>query len=239
MGGVTVFTLAVWGMVVGYQKAAPYIARWFEVREITLVGANQVTRSEVLERLALKPGQTLFSLNPRRLAIRLESHPWIKQAIVSRVLPHTVAIKLVERHAVAVLRGPSMALLLDEEGQALTVLSPATDPGLPVLVGIDPKNVLDKESRPVRAARRGIELAGLLGRTFQGRPEVDMGNPENAVAYVEGLRLQFGESSFEEKWDRFQKLESSLPEGAVPGRVEGRHDIDLRYPGKVIVRDRG
>lgn len=230
--------LVAWGGWIGIQHATPYVVRWFEVREITLIGANQVTRHEVLERLALRPGQTMFSINPGRLAIRVQSHPWIKHATVSRVLPHTLVIDLAERRAAAVLHSPSMALLLDEEGHALSVLPPTNDPGLPVLVGISPKGVLEKESRPLQAAQRGIELAGLLGRTFHGRPEVDVGNPENVVAYVEGLRLQFGESSFDEKWDRFQKLEPYLPEGKA-GRGEARSDIDLRYPGKVIVRDRG
>jgi cell division protein FtsQ len=238
VGGVVLLALTAWGGWIGFQKAAPYVVRWFEVREITLTGANQVTRSEVLERLALRPGQTMFSINPRRLAIRVQSHPWIKQATVRRVLPHTLTIDLVERRAAAVLHSASMALLLDEEGHALSVLPPANDPGLPVLVGINPKGVLEKESRPLQAAQRGIELAGLLGRTFQGRPEVDVENPDNVVAYVEGLRLQFGESPFDEKWDRFQKLEPYLPEGR-PGRGEVRSDINLRYPGKVIVRDRG
>ncbi|MGH7233358.1 MAG: cell division protein FtsQ/DivIB [Nitrospiraceae bacterium] len=230
--------LTAWGGLVGYQKAAPHVVRWFEVREITVAGANQVTKGEVLERLALKPGQNLLSLYPRRLAIRVQSHPWIKQATVSRVWPHTLAIDIVERRAAAVLRSSSMALLLDDEAHALSVLPPANDPGLPVLVGLNPKDVLDKERRPLQAAQRGIELAGLLGRTFSGRPEVDVGNPDNVVAYVEGLRLQFGGSSFEEKWDRFHKLEPYLPEGrSVRGEIHS--DIDLRYPGKVIVRDRG
>ncbi len=238
IGGTALLALVAWGGWIGVQHAAPYVVRSFEVREITLIGANQVTRREVLERLALRPGQTMFSINPGRLAIRVQSHPWVKQATVRRVLPHTLVIDLVERRAAAVLQSASMALLLDEEGHALSVLPPTNDPGLPVLIGISPKGVLEKESRPLQAAQRGIELAGLLGRTFHGRPEVDVGNPDNVVAYVEGLRLQFGDSPFDEKWDRLQKLEPYLPEGRA-GWGGARSDIDLRYPGKVIVRDRG
>jgi cell division protein FtsQ len=231
--------IVIWGAMIGYREAAPHVAKWFAVREITVSGANQVTRREVLERLALTPNETLLSLNARRLAIRLESHPWIKHATISRVLPHTVAVQIVERRAAAVLRAPSMTLLLDDEGHALSILPTTNDPGLPVLVGINPKGVLGKEAQPLQAAQRGIELASLLERTFDGRPEVDVANPENAVAYVEGLRLQFGASPFQEKWDRYQKVEQYLPAGGGHARGEGRNDIDLRYPGKVIVRDRG
>ena len=227
------------GAVILYEKLASSVARWFQVQEIILTGAGQGTRGEVLERLALPPHQNLLSLNLRRLAIRVESHPRIKQATVRRILPHTLAVAVTERRAAVILRGLSMALLLDEEGHPLSVLSPTDDPGLPVLMGIDPKGVLERDNRPLQTARRGIELAGLLSRTFHGRPEVDVGNSDNVVAYVEGLRLQFGRSSFEEKWDRYQKMELSLPASASYGWRESRSDIDLRYPGKVIVRERG
>ncbi|MER3424509.1 MAG: hypothetical protein C4293_16110 [Nitrospiraceae bacterium] len=223
-----------WAGVEGYRGAVPYAMKWFAVKEITISGNNQVTRREILERLSLKPNETLLSLNPRRLEIRLEAHPWIKQATVSRRLLHTVMVHIVERRAAAVLRSSSMALLLDEEGRALSLLPESTDPGLPVLVGLNPKGVLDGETNLLRAARRGIEVAHLLSRTFEGRPEVDVGNPDNTVAYVEGIRFQFGTSSFEEKWDRYRRMEAFLPSSTR----ESRNDIDLRYAGKVIVRER-
>jgi hypothetical protein len=91
----------------------------------------------------------------------------------------------------------------------------------------------------IKTAQRGIEVAGMLTRTFDGRPEVDVGNGENVVAYVQGLRLQFGGSSFEEKWDLYRKLEPHVAGNLSNGRADGRSDIDLRYPGKVIVRERG
>lgn len=225
---------AVWGGAAGYREAVPYLVKWFAVREITVNGNTQVTRREILERLSLKPDDTLLSLNPRRLEVRLEAHPWIKQATVSRRLFHTLAVHVVERRAAAVLRSTSMPLLLDEEGRALSILPEATDPGLPVLVGLDPKGVLNGETTLLQAARRGIEVAHLLSQAFAEHPEVDVSDPGNTVAYVEGIRFQFGSSAFEEKWDRYRKMEAFLPGGAR----ESRSDVDLRYAGKVIVRER-
>jgi cell division protein FtsQ len=231
--------LILWTGIVAYHKVMPHVVRQFEVKEISLAGANQVTRREMLERLAIQPGQPVWSFNTRRLEIRLESHPWIKRAAVSRVLPHTLAVHITERRPAAVLRNSSMTLLLDEEGHALSVLSPAEDPGLPVMTGINPKGLLAKEGRLLLAAQRGIELAGLLTRTFQGRPRIDMTNPDDVVAYLDGLRLQFGPSPFEEKWERYRTIEPYLAVSAGPGHGEVRNEIDLRYPGKVIVRERG
>ena len=228
-----------WAAILGYQTAAPPVAAWLAVKDVIVSGHNQVPRSEVLDYLKLDPHATLLSVNPKHLAMRLEAHPWIKHADIKRVLPNALQVHIVERHAAAVLRSPAMTLLLDEDGHALSVLSEGTEPGLPILVGLNPKRLMSGERDLIKTAQRGIEVAGMLTRTFDGRPEVDVANGENVVAYVQGLRLQFGGSSFEEKWDLYRKLEPHVSGNLNHGRPEGRSEIDLRYPGKVIVRERG
>ena len=243
--------VAVGAAILGYRTAAPLVTTWLAVKDVMVSGHNQVPRVEVLNYLKLDPHATLLSVNPRRLAMRLEAHPWIKRADVKRVLPNALDVHIIERQAAAVLRSSAMTLLLDEEGHPLSVLSESTEPGLPILVGLNPKRLMSGEREVIKAARRGIEVAGMLARTFDGRPEVDVANGENVVAYVQGLRLQFGGASFEEKWELYRKLEShvtgnpSNPNNLSSfnhlnhGRADGRSDIDLRYPGKVIVRERG
>jgi hypothetical protein len=243
--------VAVWAGILGYQTAAPMVATWLTVKNVMVSGHNQVPRAEVLDYLKLAPHATLLSVNPRHLAMRLEAHPWIKRADVKRVLPNALHVYIVERQAAAVLRSFAMTLLLDEEGHPLSVLSESMEPGLPILVGLNAKRLMSGERELIKVAQRGVEVAGMLARTFDGRPEVDVSNGENIVAYVQGLRLQFGGSSFEEKWELYRKLESHVT--GTPnhphtlnslnhlnqGRADGRSDIDLRYPGKVIVRERG
>lgn len=240
--------VAGWAAILGYQTAAPLVTAWLAVKDVMVSGHNQVPRAEVLNYLKLDSHATLLSVNPRYLAMRLEAHPWIKRADVKRVLPNALHIHIVERQAAAVLRSSAMTLLLDEEGHPLSVLSESTEPGLPILVGLNPKRLMSGERELIKAAQRGIEVAGMLARTFDGRPEVDVANGENIVAYVQGLRLQFGGSSFEEKWELYRKLESHVAGNPSSlnhlnhlnqGRTDGRSEIDLRYPGKVIVRERG
>jgi cell division septal protein FtsQ len=240
--GIMLVGVTGWAAIHGYQTAAPRVATWLAVKDVMVSGQNQVPRAEVLDYLKLDPHATLLSVNPRHLAMRLEAHPWIKHADIKRVLPNALQVHMVERHAAAVLRSPAMTLLLDEEGHPLSVLAEGTEPGLPILVGLNPKRLMSGERELIKTAQRGIEVAGMLTRTFDGRPEVDVANGENVVAYVQGLRLQFGGSSFEEKWDLYRKLEPHVAgnlSNLNHGRADGRSDIDLRYPGKVIVRERG
>jgi cell division protein FtsQ len=244
-----------WGAAEVYRHAQPYVRHWFEVREVTISGAGQVTRQDVLDRLALQSGETLLSVGATQLVGRLETHPWIKQAKVSRAFPHTLEVTITERQPAAVLRTLSVNLLLDGEGTVLPSLAEAEDPGLPVLLGIDPQGLLQRDAQLRQVAQAGIQLAGLLDDEFDGRPEVDMSDPDNAIAYVQGLRFQFGSSSFEEKWERYRKITTHCTDHPlrearpwVPGNGcpalhvsagDRENEIDLRYPGKVIVRERG
>ena len=228
-----------WGAMPLYRDEKTLVADWFQVREVTVSGTNRVTYEDVLERLRLQSGETLFSVNSTELVDRLKSHPWIKEAAVNRALFHTLAVTITERRPAAVLRTPSLNLLLDEEGRVLSVLGEEDDPVLPVLVGVDPRRLIQGQAQSRQVARAGIELAGLVGQAVEGRPQVDAGNPENLVASVQGLRFQFGPSSFEEKWDRYRRLQPTLRARVDNGGGQFRSEIDLRYPGKVIVRERG
>jgi len=228
-----------WGAMPLHRDEKPLVADWFQVREVTVSGTSRVTYEDVLERLRLQSGETLFSVNSTELVDRLKSHPWIKEAAVNRALFHTLAVTITERRPAAVLRTPSLNLLLDEEGRVLSVLGEEDDPVLPVLVGVDPRRLIQGQAQSRQVARAGIELAGLVGQAVEGRPQVDAGNPENLVASVQGLRFQFGPSSFEEKWDRYRRLQPTLRARADNGSGQFRSEIDLRYPGKVIVRERG
>ncbi|MDA2911476.1 FtsQ-type POTRA domain-containing protein [Nitrospiraceae bacterium AH_259_D15_M11_P09] len=231
----TAFLLGGWGTAVVYWEARPLLAGWFEIREIQLTGDDRVPRHEIMKLLELPPGETLLSVSPAQVVAQVESHPLIKEATLTRRLPHTLAIHITERRAAAMLRGSSLTLLLDQEGQVLSVLTARRDSGLPVLVGIDPNLLILGEPRAVQAAQVGIKLASLLGRSLEGRPEVDVGDPDHAVAYIKGMRFQFGSTLFEEQLGRYRQL-GLLRRADIPDQLE---DIDLRFPGKVIVRKRG
>jgi cell division protein FtsQ len=228
-----------WGAMPVHREGGSLVADWFQVRDVTVTGASRVSYEDVLERLGLQSGETLFSVNATELADRLKSHPWIKEAIVNRELFHTLAVTITERRPAAVLRTPSLNLLLDEEGRVLSTLGEEDDPALPVLVGIDPKRLIQGEAQSRQVARAGIELARLVSQAVEGRLQVNAGNPDNLVASVQGLRFQFGPASFEEKWDRYQRLQPTIRARADSGESQFRSEIDLRYPGKVIVRERG
>jgi len=226
--------LGAWTAVQAYDAARPLAAGWFEIREVRVTGLRTVTRDEVLGRLQMEARATLLTVSPEQLEARVSAHPWIKRAAISRLPLHALSVEITERRPAAVLRTPSAAFLLDDEGAVLTALAEHEHEELPVVVGVDHKRLLQGDARLRQAAQHGIKLAGLLAQSLDGRAEIDVSDPEHAVAYVQGMRFQFGPAPFDEQWERYRAVEPVRRAGTG----KGRPDIDLRFSDKVIVRER-
>lgn len=226
--------LGAWTAVQAYEAAELLVAGWFEIREVRVSGLHVVTGDEVLDRLQVPARATLLSVSPRQMEARVSAHPWIKTATVHRLPLHVLSVQIVERRPAAVLKTPSAAFLLDDEGAVLTALAEHEHEELPVVVGIDHQRLLQGDAHWRRAAQNGIRLAGLLAQSLDGRPEIDLSDPEHAVAYIQGMRIRFGPAPIEEQWERFRAVEPVRRAGVG----KGRPDIDLRFSDKVIVRER-
>ncbi len=228
-----------WSAAEAYREYAPTAAKWFEIRHIAVSGTSQVTRDEVIEHMGMRPNETLFSLDVGRALERLKSHAWIKDATLTRMPLHSLTVRIVEREPVAIVRGASLDVLVDLEGHVLSVLGPADNLTLPIVRGIDPNRLIHGEAASRTTVRASIEVARLVTEVFDGRPEVDARNPSNLVASVNGLRFEFGSASFREKWALYRKIRPALHVSAGAGHDASASEIDLRYPKKVIVRERG
>jgi cell division protein FtsQ len=227
-------SLGAWTAVQAYHAAGSVAAGWFEIREVRVTGLRTATRDEILGRLQLDARATLLSVSPSQLEARVSAHPWIKTASISRLPLHVLSVEIIERRPAAVLKTPSAAFLLDDEGTVLTALAEHEREDLPVVVGVDHKRLLQGDVQLRRAARNGITLAGLLAQSLDGRAEIDVSDPEHAVAYVQGMRFQFGPAPLDEQWERYRAVEPARRAGVG----KGRPDIDLRFSDKVIVRER-
>src|SRR5919198_4471937 len=127
----------VWATVIGYRVLAPRLHDWTELRDVQVIGLEHVTRDEAIDKLRLPVSTSIVWLSPKQLAERLEAHPWIKSAEISRELPHRLIVRVVERRPAAVLRAENGLWLIDDEGHVLNAVSDAEAQDLPVLRGVD------------------------------------------------------------------------------------------------------
>lgn len=228
-----------WIIVLGVQHSGPALHRLLEIKTVTVEGLRHVQRQEIIDLIGLKPGIPLHRIVTAAIKDRVESHPWVNEADVSRILFHELRISVIERKPAAVIRTGSENFLSDESGHVLAPLGEADDDTLPMVTGIDPRGLLRSDETVRQTIVSGIELAKLVGHAFEGRLQVNAENPSNLVASVPGVQFQFGEKAVGDQWERFQRLKPTLKMLNFDGKGSGANEVDLRYENRIIVRERG
>lgn len=228
-----------WGLVTAAKYAGPLFTHLLEIRTVTVEGVHQVDKRELVELVALKPGTALHQIITGSIKRQVESHPWVKEAVVTRVPFHELRISVLERKPAAIVRIGAENFLSDESGHILARLGQADNEALPMITGIDLKGFVQGDGGVRQAIVSGIELAKLVGHTYEGRLQINAANPSNLVASVRGVHFQFGEEAVAEQWERFQRVKPTLKTLSFEGQGRGANEVDLRYENRIIVRERG
>jgi cell division septal protein FtsQ len=117
--------LAIVTLFVGYRVAAS--ASLFQVRSIDVTGTSRTSAEEIeglTRRAAAKTGVWRADLSA--INAELERLPGVRRAVVSRVLPDRLRVRVTERVPVAVVRTAAGHFFwVDEEGVALGEMKPA------------------------------------------------------------------------------------------------------------------
>jgi cell division protein FtsQ len=238
-GGVTGTVLGAGLIVMGVTYAGPALQELLAITTITVDGVHAIERQNVLDLAKIKPGTPLHHIVTTAIKQRIESHPWIKEAEVSRLPFHELRIAVIERKPAAIIRVDSQNFLADEEGYVLTKLGENDDDALPLVTGIEQQALLQGTELVRHTITSSIELARLVGHTFEGRLQVHAENPTHLVALVQGVRFQFGEDALGEQWERFQRVKPTLKPLTFHGQGHGVSEVDLRYENRIIVREGG
>lgn len=92
----------------------------FEVENILVDGRVNSDSSEILARVGVGAGDSIFAVNPMTAQKHIESISWVKSAHVERRLPDTIYIKISEREPMALWQDEDIIKVIDAEGIMLT-----------------------------------------------------------------------------------------------------------------------
>ena len=110
-------------------------AAGFRVATVEVKGASSFADPYVRHALQLEPDASILSLNLAALRDRVEAVGWVKSATVSRQLPDTLVVSVVERPRLAVWQSEGTASVVDPEGHVIPEADPGRFPELPLVVG--------------------------------------------------------------------------------------------------------
>lgn len=207
------------------QKASELAAQaGFEVEKVEVRGVERMDELPVYNIALGQVDRSMLALDLPRVRAEMLKLGWIKDARISRRLPDTLVVDIVERDPVAIWQHGGQLQLIDVSGVVLQSVSPGAMPDLPLVVG----------------PNANLQTAG-LNKLMENAPAL---KPMLAGATWVGNR----------RWDlRFQSGETlSLPEGDKPSatalvnfarmdgvnRLLGRGIVkfDMRDPDRFVLR---
>jgi cell division protein FtsQ len=115
----------------------------FAVKRIEVVGARRIDRLRVYDIALAQHNRSMAAFSLSEVRRDLLSYGWVADARVSRRLPDTLVIDLVERTPVAVWQHRGRYTLIDDRGTELPGVDPASMPGLPIIVGRNANRRMD------------------------------------------------------------------------------------------------
>ncbi len=209
---------------------------YFEVREIRWIGLQHRDAARMNLFFQDVLGRNLFQVDVAHIQRRILADPWIEQGAVKKLFPNRLLFVISEHTPAAVaVDDPYHAVLLSATGRVLE-LGGDYPPDLPRVIH------LRREGLPI--LRLALQWTTLLS----DHPDavMDLANPQDLVIHLNPQwALHVGgtsevaseaghvEASMTQQWRRFLEVKGRLLQAASQPL-----EIDLRFPGKVIVQAR-
>ena len=196
----------------------------FEVRRVDVRGVKHLNELKIYERVLAEKDQAMPLVDIHALRDELMQLSWVQDARVSRQLPDTLVVDIVERTPHAVLRKADKLVLIDETGHELETVSPARAKGKLILAGL--------------GAGQQVEGLGALLETAPAlKPQVReaewVGNRRWNLTFRTGqvLALPEGAKSASNALMSFARLDGA--NRLLGGKVAA---FDMRAPDRIYLR---
>ena len=196
----------------------------FTVKRVDVKGIQRMD-SKPVYRIALDQQSMAMPLvDVHGIRARLLQYGWVKDARVSRRLPDTLVIDIVERKPAALWQDKQRLALIDAEGVVLDRVPVHQMPDLPLLIGPG-ANAQARKLNQLLSSSPTLKPQ-LASATWIGGRRWDLSFQTGEV-----IALPEGEAPARHALARFAKADRSA---GLLGR--GLVRFDLRIPGKMIVR---
>jgi cell division protein FtsQ len=239
-------------VVLAYRAAAS--ASFFEIKSVEVAGVTRVSNESVVATVRREVAETgVWRADLQALNTRLEKMPWVRSAVVTRVLPNGIRVRITERIPRVVVRtSEGKFLWVDEDAVVLSEMLPRDEMPTFFLRGWNEDEVASAKSENITRVKKFLELQtdwnalGLSERVS----EVNLGDTRDVRAQLAGddsqIEIRLGA---EDLGQRLKKALSVLdsqrqtPRGplisyidftqgkAIVGLVSGTHVTEISEAG--------
>ena len=168
---------------------------FFNVRTIVVQGNSLVSSQDLLALANVGVGANIFQVSTGDIVKNVSLHPLVKSVEVSRKLPNTLVISIVERKPVAMIPVQNGFVKVDEQGIFLQRSDVWPKQPLPIISGIRlPENLNLGQAIPNPALLEALKLLLQLPKDLYSMVgELSAANRDALVMYTRnGLEIRLG-----------------------------------------------
>jgi cell division protein FtsQ len=210
--------------IIGSAVAESVGRAGFRVEQVEVTGIKRADKMAVYNYALDQKSQAMPLVDLEEVRGKLMSIGWVADARVSRRLPDTLMIHIVERKAAAVWQHKGQLMLIDAEGVLLEPVSAEAMPDLPLVIG-------DGAYAQQPAYQRLLDAAPALKPLVKAATWI--GNRRWDLSFNTGERLALpeGEADAAKALTKFAELDGA---DRLLGR--GYMRFDMRDPTRLVVR---
>jgi cell division protein FtsQ len=239
--GVAIVVGAAGAVAWGAHRYALTSAR-FAIHAIEISGTKKKSDQDITKLLGVKVGDNIFAVDAKQLEQKLLQDPWIQQVKVSRTLPSTLRIDLVEREAGAIANIGDRLYLVTKTGEPFKELEDGDPFDLMIVTGIAADDLARDRLGAVERIATGLEIARHyerigLSKTYPIQ-EVHLapGGSASLTLGKAGITVHLGTGPWRKKLLMAERVLGRLGQkGQVPGIVFADNEA---HPERVVVRMR-
>jgi cell division protein FtsQ len=199
-------------------------AMGFRVDHVKMDGASPYAQQAILAAMGVNKGDPILGLDLKAMRDRVQTVGWIETAEVARLLPDTLAVRVVERPRLAVWQHRGRTEVIDAKGAVIPGADPGLFASLPLVVGEGAGETAAAILPLVQSRPRLMERTEALVRVDARRWDLRL---------KDGAIIQLPESHEDQALIQLDQLDRRARLLEL-----GFERIDLRDPDTVAVRPR-
>jgi cell division protein FtsQ len=216
-------------------------SRRFAVGDIVVAGAAKRAPADIVGAADIPKGTNIFAVDLDVVRARILSDPWVADAKLSRRLPNTIRVDVVERSAKAlVVLGDTY--LATSEGDIFKGLEPGDPYDLPVITGLSVDAFADDREGAKRQVRSALDLIAEYTESAMGQKaplqEIHLGG-DGTVSLVVGknaVTIALGQPPFRRKLVQAARVVAEVERRGA--RADAIMVDNVAHPERVVVRMR-
>jgi len=214
----------------------------FAVRTVLVDGNKKRTAAQVASFAGVAVGKNIFALDLPVAGQLLTQDPWIEKATVTRKLPSTVSINVVEREAAAAAAVSGELYLATRDGELFKKIGEEDPSDLPIVTGLTAERAARDRPGVVLTVKRALDVAEDIERTGMGKrypiQEIHVEKDGSLVVTLgrEAIALYLGLPPYRDKIEQASRVLQEVARRKASAQVVFLDNN--AHPERVVVRMR-